>query len=1153
MTDLSRRVAELSPEKRELLLRRLQEAGGNVPRTQMKTKLPTVIPAPKERYEPFPLTDIQQAYWIGRGSSFDLGGVSCHIYCEIEFQNLDVERLQLALRRMIDRHEMLRAIFLPDGRQQILEQIPPYELRVLDLRGQSPEQVAPRLEAVRSEMSHQVLPTDRAPMFEFRASLLDNQWTRLHVSLDVLVSDARSFGILFGELQQVYENPEIILPPLDLSFRDYVLATTHLENSGLYLRSKEYWLKRVTSLPPAPELPFATNPSAVKKVRFGRRNARINSESWRLLKSRATKAGLTPTVLLLAAYSEVLGLWAKNPRFTINLTLFNRLPLHPQVNEIIGDFTSVTMLEVDTTEQPTFRARARHLQQQLWADMDHRYFGGVQVLRELSKQLGDHHGAAMPIVFTSLLADQENNKSANRTFWVWSGVYDITQTPQVWLDYAALEDAGELAVRWDSVEELFPAGMLDDMFDAYCRLLRRLADEEESWQESRYTMASKLVPPAQLEQRNAINTTESLLTTDLLHSFFFEQAVQRPDQIAVITPKRTLSYREVQNLANRAAHWLRQRGADPNSLVAVVMEKGWEQVVGVLAVLASGAAYLPIDAKLPKERLAYILDHGQVSLVLTQSWHDENIDWPAGIQRFCVDQTDQSGLNESSLEAVQKPGDLAYVIYTSGSTGLPKGVMIDHRGAVNTILDINQRFQVKPGDRVLALSALNFDLSVYDIFGLLAAGGTIVMPEAFSELDPNHWAELMVKHGVTMWNTVPALMQMLTEHLAGQSENLSESLRLVMMSGDWIPVDLPDRIKNMAASVKVVGLGGATEASIWSILYPIETVEASWTSIPYGRPMTNQSFHVLNEAMAPCPLWVPGQLYIGGIGLAKGYWRDEEKTRSSFIKHPQTGERLYRTGDLGRYLPDGDIEFLGREDFQVKIRGHRIELGEIEAALIQHPKVLASVARAVGDMRENKRLVAYIVPVQEPVSGSQKDKKPPATNEQAISLTKSSAAQPSIADGAIAEELREFLRGKLPEYMVPAVFVLMDALPLSANGKVDRKALPEPDMGTAFAKEYVAPRTDTERTLAEIWKEVLKQGQVGVHDDFFEVGGDSLLATQAMSRINRLFNTHIPLRKLFEVRKLEALAQFFDLSLWNTGDKTKDNIFGNEEREVFEL
>ena len=264
-------------------------------------------------------------------------------------------------------------------------------------------------------------------------------------------------------------------------------------------------------------------------------------------------------------------------------------------------------------------------------------------------------------------------------------------------------------------------------------------------------------------------------------------------------------------------------------------------------------------------------------------------------------------------------------------------------------------------DRVLALSSLSFDLSVYDIFGTLAAGGTIIIPDVSGVRDPAHWAEIVAQEKVTVWNSVPALMELLVDYLSGRPGVSLHSLRLVLLSGDWVPVSLPDRIKALAKDVQVISLGGATEASIWSILYPIETVDPTWKSIPYGRPMMNQSFHVLDEALEPRPLWVPGQLYIGGIGLAKGYWRDEEKSRANFIHHPRTGERLYKTGDLGRYLPDGNIEFLGREDFQVKIQGYRVELGEIEAALAEHPGVSAAAVVAKGHRDGPKRLVGYVV------------------------------------------------------------------------------------------------------------------------------------------------------------------------------------------------
>ena len=369
-------------------------------------------------------------------------------------------------------------------------------------------------------------------------------------------------------------------------------------------------------------------------------------------------------------------------------------------------------------------------------------------------------------------------------------------------------------------------------------------------------------------------------------------------------------------------------------------------------------------------------------------------------------------------------------------------------------------------------------------------------------------------------------MQMLVEYLAGRSEKLPESLRLVMMSGDWIPIDLPYRIKGMGAMVKVVSLGGATEASIWSILYPIEKVEPQWTSIPYGRPMVNQSFHVLNHALAPCPVWVPGQLYIGGVGLAKGYLRDAGKTRASFITHSRTGERLYRTGDLGRYLLDGNIEFLGREDFQVKIRGHRIELGEIETTLLQHPGVCQAVVIASGETRENTRLVAYVVPNQDVVKADL-GKKEGLDSAQSKGSGRAAIAADARPNRTLADSLREFLRRKLPEYMVPSNVLLLEMLPLSANGKVDRKALPKPEnVKLKTTATHVEPRTEWERVLADIWREVLGIEKIGVNDNIFELGGNSLKAIQIIVRAEGM-GMKLSGRQIFEHQTIAALAALY--------------------------
>ena len=415
----------------------------------------------------------------------------------------------------------------------------------------------------------------------------------------------------------------------------------------------------------------------------------------------------------------------------------------------------------------------------------------------------------------------------------------------------------------------------------------------------------------------------------------------------------------------------------PNELVAVVMEKGWEQVVATLAILQAGAAYLPISAELPGERIEQLLEDAAVKVVLTQSWVGGQVHWPADLIRLAVDSLELAGElaaeASSPLVTATSPADLAYVIYTSGSTGRPKGVMIEHQAALNTICDLNERFGLGPTDRVFALSSLSFDLSVYDLFGTLAAGATIVLPEAQSRLDAGAWLEQLAAAQVTVWNSVPALMQMLVDYVdygpagpaAGSGAGPQLGLRVVLLSGDWIPLGLPAQVKELAPGAQVVSLGGATEAAIWSILYEIGEVAADWSSIPYGHALRNQRMYVLNERLEECPRQVVGQLYIAGAGLARGYWGDEEKTARSFLRHPVSGERLYRTGDLGRWLEDGEIEFLGREDQQVKVGGHRVELGEVEAALGQAAGVSAAVVLAVGERLAHKRLVAYLVPDQE--------------------------------------------------------------------------------------------------------------------------------------------------------------------------------------------
>lgn len=1061
-----------------------------------------VRPDPTNRHEPFPLTDLQQAYLVGRSSAFELGNTSTYFFLEVDIEQLDLERFGVALCHMVDRHDMLRAVVSPEGHQRVLAQVPPYRIRVTDLRAETDQRRDDRLGEIHAEMKNQVFDTSVWPLFDVRATRLDDRRTRLHLGFDALIIDAWSTSMLFRELAVAYRGEEASLAPLELTFRDYVLSRRQEIGGAQHTAAREYWMRRLEDLPPAPELPLAKSPAQVGRPIFAHRSARIDPADWTRFKQLASARGVTASAALCTAYAQVLATWSKSSRFTLNVLFFNRAPVHPDVSRLLGNFSATSLLEVDSTLTDDFATRAVRIQRQLWNDLEHSQFSGVEVLRELNAASGGSARATMPVVFASTVnfaakeEDAATTGLAQHLLNLGAGGREVSssiRTPQVWLDHQVIEDAGALVVNWDVIEELFPAGMIDAMFAAYVDTLRDLCRDESPWRHP----APVLTPEADLSVRRTVNATAGPVPAGLLHDPFLESAARYPDRPAVITAERQLTYRELDRRSDQVAQWLADHAAGPGTLVGIVMDKGWEQIVAAIGVLKAGATYVPIDAHVPPERLRLLLDSAAISLALTQSWVDEQTRWPEDVLRIAVDGLAAGRPRRAARIRPASLDSLAYVIFTSGSTGQPKGVMITHISARNTIDDINERFGVTAEDRVLALSALNFDLSVYDVFGLLAVGGAVVLPPPEAQREPERWWDLATVHRATIWNSVPALAEMFTEYVLGRDDARTVPLRLVMMSGDWIPVTLPDRLRQVAPEAALWSLGGATEAAIWSILYPIGAVDPRWASIPYGVPMRNQQVHVFNDALQPCPVWVTGDLYIGGVGLAQGYLNDEERTRAAFVRHPATGERLYRTGDLGRYLPDGTIEFLGREDHQVKVQGYRIELGEIEAALLQCEGVRAAAVVAHGRQRGAKTLHGYVVLDQERAE----------------------------KDAMAAQRIDGVLRRFLPEYMVPQHLQLLDELPMSANGKIDRAALPAPDSGGGADGESALPRDEVERQLAELWAEFFERETVGVTENFFALGGNSLLAVRLMSRIRARTGRVLPLAELFARPTIRLLAE----------------------------
>lgn len=1048
-------------------------------------KLPVIVPDKEKENDPFMLTEVQQAYWIGRSGMYDLGQVSTHCYFELDGEDINIAKLQKAWNDMIKEHGMMRVIILENGKQQILKTVPEYKIPTVDLREFTEDSLKDRLQYIRLEMSHQVITTETWPLFDVRATVMKENKVRIHVSFDNLIFDGWSMFHLLSEWAKRYRGELNGIPKLDVSFRDYVLALEEIKNLGAYKRDKEYWLNRVDDFSAAPQLPLAKSEGEIKEQKFTRRTEYLNREEWQSLKNSAKKYGITPAVLLITAYSQVLRRWSNNADFTLNLTQFDRKPLHPQINDLVGDFTTLTLLEIKNSKENNFINAAKVIQNQLMEDLEHTFYSAVEVERELKRKNGNTTGSIMPIVFTSGLGIDQWDEGK----WIGKLVYNVSQTPQVWLDHQVVERDGGLCLFWDSVDELFYPGMLDEMFNAYKNLLKLLAKDEKEF----FGNLRNLVKVSISQERKEANNTKKDFEDKLLHELFLQAERKFPNNIAVVNNNFKLSYKDLKERALYVCKRL-QNARVEEELVAILMEKSLEQVVSVFGILFAGAAYLPLDIDNPKERLEKILIDSETKNILVKKEFLEKNQW---LKKWnCIVLEGEEREKDTSIIKKKDTNSLAYTIYTSGSTGIPKGVMISHKGAVNTILDINSRFNVNEKDGILAISNLHFDLSVYDIFGILAVGGRLVIPDSNRAKDPAHWIELMNKENITLWNSVPTFAEMLVEYEAHQRKLLRKKLRLVMMSGDWIATSLPNKIRGIFDDVTIISMGGATEASIWSNIFEIpRNIPDNWKSIPYGKPLSNQRYYILNSELENCPDYVTGILYIAGEGLAKGYLNDEKKTAEKFIYHSEIGERLYSTGDMGRYWSDGNIEFLGRVDNQIKINGYRVELGEIENALIK----IKGINKAV------------VIPV---------------VSNNVTTLVAFLEAKDEIEDNFINNNLRLLI----PEYEMPKYIKKLSQLPLSSNGKIDRKKLKEiwkEQRIEEKEEDIVLPTTELEKDILDIFEEIL-HANIGIERGFFTSGGDSLKAIKLVNLLKERLNYDISLRDLYRYATVKNLAEFIE-------------------------
>jgi amino acid adenylation domain-containing protein len=1030
----------------------------------------------------FPLTPAQRQIWVHA----QLGDDASRAYNEQIVIGLrgrwDEGALRAAVGDLMRHHEALRLTFDASGDEQRVMPELPVPLFVEDPCGSDDELAASLDRAVRRVFDFQA-----GPLFRVHVHPRGADRHVVQIVVHHLLADGFSAPLLEGGLLDAYRARLAgQAPRLDgaMQWSEYAaLLAAHVAEHG---DREAEWLERFRGAQPLllpadrPRPRFPENRAAAEVLTLGAGLAGRLREVGR-------REGCTLFNTLFAGVLAAVHRIAGQDDVVVGIPSAGR-PF-PGSGSLVGDCADVLPIRSRADDSKGLLPFLKDVRGWLLDAYENEVFAYTRLQEKLDLPRGPGHPPLVNLVFNleprGKAADGDSADTELQVEAVGAATpfakFDLT------IDTLDLGDEVELICLFNT--DLFDAATVRRMLGQLERVLEQLADAPR-------TALADLELIGDAERALTLDTwnrTEADFPADrCLHQLFEAHAAAAPDSVALVFEDAPLTYGELDARANRLASHLAALGVGPEVRVGLCLERGPALVAAILGVLKAGGAYVPLDPSYPAERLARMLADSAAAAVVTQESLRGMLPALDGVRVVSVD-GEAEAIAAASAEAPSveiEPRNLAYVIFTSGSTGAPKGIALAHRGVVNNLADLNRGHSVGADDRVLLLSSLSFDMSVYETLGILAAGGAVVIPAAAELRDPARWAALMRRHAVTVWNSAPALLGMLVDHLDEHPADAPPALRLAFLGGDWVPVPLPDRLRAHVPGMEVIVMGGATEASIHSILFSVRQTQPGWKSIPYGVPMANQRAYVLDERLRPLPVGVPGELYLGGIGLARGYTGRAGFTAERFLPDPygaEPGARMYRTGDRVRWLADGNLEMLGRLDVQVKIRGFRVELGEIEAAMRGFPGVERAVVAARDDAAGGRQLVGYLI--------GQAD------------------------DGA----LREHLRRSLPEYMVPAAFVALEKLPLSPNGKVDRKALPAP-AAPAGDDGYTAPRTPVEEVLAGIWGAVLSLDRVGIRDSFFELGGHSLLATRMASRVRAAFDIDLPLRTLFEAPTIAELA-----------------------------
>ncbi|HXQ69518.1 MAG TPA: amino acid adenylation domain-containing protein, partial [Pyrinomonadaceae bacterium] len=1087
MSDLSQRIAQLSPAQLEALRQRLKGKDATPETSEGKIRLR------RQRSNVSPQSFGQQRLWIL--DKLQPGNPAYNVPTPMRFLGkLDVAILERVFNEIVRRHELLRTRFATaaEGPVQIVEPAAHFALPLLDLSHLPADEREPEARRLGNQDAQQPFDLSRAPLWRMRLLRLSETDHVLLFILHHIVTDVWSFTVFVKEIMETYKafsaGQASPLAELPIQYADFAVWQREWLQGEVLERQLAYWKENLAGAPVLLDLPADHVRPPVQTFAGTRVSLQLGRELSDALIELSRRQSVTLFMTLLAVFKVLLHRYSHQTDIVVGSPVVNRKG--PDVEKLIGFFVNTVAIRTDLSGNPRFSDFLKQVREASLGAFSHHDVPFERVVEELAPERNLRHSPLFQVAFAF--------QNVRLHPWEVTGL----KLTSIELDRGHSQFDISL-VLVDSDEGIW--GRLEYSTDLFAdqTIKRMLAHLQELLKGVCATPDQRVraIPMLTVEERRQIsewNSTSIEYPLATVHEVIERQAERTPKTIAVCFGERRLTYEELNRRANQLARYLKQRGVGPEVLVAILMQRSIEMVVALLGILKAGGAYVPLDAGYPAARLRYMLQDSGTGLILTQAKLIDLVtqvtDAQSGVQVIRLDEqwADIALESDSNFDCEVTAANLAYMIYTSGSTGTPKGVMIPHGGLTNQMRWIQDVQPLSANDAVLQKSPFSFDISVWEFFRPLMVGARLVLAKDQADLDTDYLTNLIDKHQITVVFFVPSALQMF---LANRKPASCESLKYVFCGGEAMPLHVQRDFFKQFPTVELHNIYGPTEATI-DVTWWVCEKDSERRSVPIGRPLPNTTIHLLDEELREVPVGVAGELYIGGANLGRGYWRRPHLTAEKFIPSPfgsEPGARVYRTGDLARYLVDGAIEFLGRIDHQVKVRGFRIELGEIDTALGSHPAISECVTVLGEEHTRDKPLVTYIVPLKGEV-------------ETAV--------------------LRSYLLERLPDYMVPKTFVRLDRLPRTPSGKIDRGSLPEPGVGRRdVALPYAAPRSELERRQAQIWREVLNVEQVGLNDNFFDLGGHSLLLIQVHGRLRDELGLQLSAIDLFKYPTIALLAE----------------------------